>query len=184
MGVAFFKNIDMTSLESLTDCLSESAVCLLTGSSENLTHIAVDSNLRNIMPDNIALISKDIVNEILPVYEYSMSVGSCRILFETGNVFETYNIAIVEGIKNTSPEIFNPVLDYNDIFKVWETLATRHCKGISKITVEGPQVTYGLDKVSALQALTVSKVRNKNESNIVSPSGESAYSGSKIKIVQ
>lgn len=184
MGPAFFDSMEMNSLDSLTDCLSEKGACLLTGATEDLTHVAVDSNLRNIMPDNIALMSKSCINEILPVFEYCVTAGSLKIIFETGHLFEGYNISIIECLQQTSPETFKPVKKYEDIFEIWEFLARRHCKGISKISIEGEKVVYGLDKVSALQALTVAKVRHKKESKIVSPTGESIYDKQSIKIIQ
>lgn len=184
MEMSFFETIDMTTLDSLTEGLSERGACLLTGKADQLTHVAVDTNIRNILPDNIALLSKEIVNQIIPVYEYCVTVGSLKVMFESSNIFEDYNLSIMDALKSTNPDIFEPIKSHAGVFKVWETLASRHCKGISKISVDSSKVSYCLDKVSALQALTVMKVRNKKESKIVSPSGESIYEGSKIKIVQ
>lgn len=184
MTPSFFNEIEMTTLDSLSEGLSEKGVCLLTGLDVDLTHVAVDSNIRNILPDNIAVLSRTIINEILPVYEYSLTRGSLKFMFETGHIFESYNLAILDALQITNPEMFEPVKDYNDIFKIWEMLAMRHCKGISKISADSGKVVYGLDKVSGLQALTVAKVRSKQESKIVSSTGESIYESSKIKIVQ
>jgi hypothetical protein len=111
--------------------LSESGVCLLTGETENLVSIPVDFNTNNMLPTNMACLSKSIVEDILYTFKYKVKLEQKGVVvtFNTPSCFLDYNTNLLKAL-----ELEIPTPLYGDKFEVvYEFLMSRHLKGIDKI---------------------------------------------------
>ena len=110
--------------------LSEAGVCLLSGEKENLVSIPVDFNTNNMLPTNMACISKTIASDILYTLKYSITLDQKGIVvtFNTPECFVEYNTSLLNAL-----EFELPVPTKDSFIEIYETLMSRHLKGVDKI---------------------------------------------------
>jgi hypothetical protein len=116
--------------EMILSRLSEAGVCLLSGEKENLVSIPVDFNTNNMLPTNMASISKEIASEILYTFKYKVKLEQKGIVvtFNTPECFVQYNITLLKALE---PEL--PETKEDSFLEIYECLMSRHIKGIDKI---------------------------------------------------
>lgn len=118
--------------------LSESGVCLLTGETENLVSIPVDFNTNNMLPTNMANLSKSLVEEILYTFKYKVHLEKIGVVvtFNTPACFVDYNTGLLNAFESEIPipMVGTGIFSKGGNFvEVYEFLMTRHLKGIDKI---------------------------------------------------
>jgi len=110
--------------------LSEAGICLLTGETENLVTIPVDMNTNNMLPTNMACVSKQLIDDIKYTYRYKISCyDGIRITLNTAECFVDYNKKIVQALFSEIPEP-----KQHNFISIYEFLMTSHVKGVDKIT--------------------------------------------------
>ena len=160
--------------------LGEHDKCLLTGEEDNLTTVPVDFNPSNILPSNMARISKRFMEKPPIVLEYLFSFKSQDVVFTVtfksiaqlyAHNKKTLEFLPVDNIlkKNQADflnsENFDNTFNGSNLVQVFEFLTENHVKGIDKITV---QDRFTLDWVSFQTYVVGILERSKNKSNIIS----------------
>lgn len=113
--------------------LGEKGRCLLSGSEENLVTFPVDNDLQNLLPTNIACLSKDQLKATdLMVYGYVLETDRFKVYFETFDSLKEHNEKVVKSI----PGFVTTGSKIGDIKFLFEELAKRHAKGIFKIELD------------------------------------------------
>jgi len=111
--------------------MSEAGICLLTGEMEDVLAMPVDLNTNNMLPTNMANISKKILEDITYTYLYSYKCNyGITIVFNTAPCFIEYNKAIINGLSDRLPQ------PKHNFLEIYELLMTHHVKGIEAIKFE------------------------------------------------
>ena len=112
--------------------MSEAGICLLTGEMENTMPIPVDLNTSNMLPTNMANISKSIIENIHFTYNYKIKCPyGLTFVFNTPHCFVDYNKTIIIGITEQLP-----APTHNNFIEIYEMLMNYHVKGVDKIRFE------------------------------------------------
>lgn len=166
---------------SILQRLGESSKCLLTGDEENLTTIPVDFNPSNILPSNMARISKKFMEKAPVVLEYQFSFTSQEVVFTVNfksiDSLYRHNKYLLETLpldnvleKNQADflktESYDNTFNGSNLVRVFEFLTENHVKGVDRVTV---QDRFSLDWVSFQTYVIGVLERNKNKSNIIRP---------------
>jgi len=156
--------------------------CILTREEENLVTIPVDFNPSNILPSNMARISKSFVEKSPIVLEYLLSFKSLgdtvfTITFKTIASLYKYNkrlleVLPVDTILDKSQAEFLRSDDFDERFngsnlvEAFEFLTRNHVKGIDKVTI---QDHFSLDWIGFQTHVVGVLERNKSKSNVIRP---------------
>jgi hypothetical protein len=124
--------------------LSEDGKCLLTGVTEDLTYLPVDTNPDNILSNNMACVMRDLAKSMLYTVYYSTGIKGFDVTFCSPPEFQEYNLKIVELAENeVSPEASEALkLEGYDLTKIYEFLTARHAKGIARIAAPDKNGTH------------------------------------------
>jgi len=149
--------------------LSEDGICLLTGVTENLTYMPVDTNVNNILPSNMACISVGVAEKVSFTCYYHVTLqNNFKIIFDTPPLFKAYNLAIIENFEELPP----PSAETGDaIIKLFEVLTKKHVKGIHSIEELSKGVTIDNAQFQASLLRTLAKkAQNQSKSKIITNS--------------
>lgn len=163
--------------------MKEYDTCLLTGDTENLVSLPVDFNPANILPSNMARISKK-YTETAPIivdYRFNVDLNSCipvALYFRSTLSFFAHNEQIIlnsvngqnvlseKQIKFLDTDDFEKKFNGSFFTELFEYLTALHLKGIDKIELLS---CFSMDW-SAYQAYLMGTLeRMKNKSNIIRP---------------
>lgn len=112
--------------------MSEADICLLTGDRGNLLTTPVDFNTNNMLPTNMACLSKDILDAVEFVHKYKVKcLYGTVVTFNTAPCFVDYNKGVLETLYDKIP-----APKHHNFVEVYEFLMSRHVKGIYEITFE------------------------------------------------
>jgi len=110
--------------------MSEAGVCLLSGEMDDVLSIPVDFNTNNMLPTNMANISKSLIENITHTISYKFHCpDGVTVVLNTPPSFIEYNQTLLGAIELPQPKHFN-------FIEIYEYLMSRHVKGISKIRFE------------------------------------------------
>jgi hypothetical protein len=175
--------------DTLLKRMGEYDRCLATGETEDLTCIPVDFNLSNILPSNMARVSKKLLDKAPLVVEYENSVflnASVPFTVEFRSCYQFYehNMDVLAKMNNMdllSEEQVGMLVSDNPLrlidvtmsclHDVWWYLVKNHAKGLDKITLlRGNLPTYfSLDWSAAQTHMMGDLERSKPKSNIITP---------------
>jgi hypothetical protein len=160
--------------------MNEYDKCLITGDTEDLTILPVDFDLANILPSNMARVSKKFVAESPIVVDYSRNFIAYEhivgIEFRSCIDFYNHNTAILDKLTVEtlisqkerdfiSSEGFPSKFTGNALAGIFETLTSLHVKGISKVSIQDFTLEW-----SSFQSYMMGVLdRKKSKSNIVRP---------------
>ena len=160
--------------------MDEFGKCLLTGDTEDLTILPVDFDLANILPSNMARVSKKFVVSSPIVVDYSRNYVGCDhiigIEFRSCIDFYNHNMSVLDTLTVEtlisqkerdfiSSEGFPAKFTGNALVGLFEALTSLHVKGISKVSIQDFTLEW-----SSFQSYMMGVLeRKKSKSNIVRP---------------
>jgi hypothetical protein len=155
--------------------------CLLTKDTENLTSIPVDFNPSNILPSNMARVSKTFLEKAPVVIDYGVKLVvkeiEVNIYFRSSYQFYKYNRDIISEIDHDTllsqkqidflkSEDFEERFNGSALTEIFWNLVSSHIKGIDKVQI---LPGFSMDW-SAFQAFIMGDLeRRKSKSNIITP---------------
>ena len=123
--------------ELVVQRLSEAGKCLLTGASEDLTVLPVDSDPNNILASNMACIKRALAHDFLYTTYYSGTLHGYEVTFNTPPEFREYNLVILRQLDQPDTKWDFPHGNLgSEYIKVFELLTANHCKGINRVLNE------------------------------------------------
>ena len=145
--------------------LGEKDECLITKSKRGLTVFPVDNDINNMLPTNIACLSRDKLETIdLMVYGYiTRPRENIAVYFETFRALEDHNTEIISLYSTTMSEPA-PGSEIEYIKSMFNDLAIRHAKGVFKIEIGNYSLNCMQYQHWLFNQLTVN---NKNKSTII-----------------
>jgi len=167
--------------------------CLLTGDTEELTSIPADFNPSNIMPSNMARISKKFLEASPVVIDYEIDILTCHgisitVGFRSFYQFYKYNKNVIKESINPEYLLSKKQIDFlvpgkcderfngSALTEVFWNLTTHHVKGIDKVSLRCYEVPKFSMDWSAFQAFVMGDLeRRKPKSNIITPAFGSGY---------
>lgn len=110
--------------------MSESGICLLTGDTTDLLAIPVNYNPSNMLPTNMACLSKKIIADINYTFNYKIRClsNNLTVIFDSPECFREYNKTILTALEDQ--------LTSKNFLEVYELLMSRHIKGIDRLVFE------------------------------------------------
>ena len=156
--------------------------CILTKEEENLITVPVDFNPSNILPSNMARISKRFMEKSPIVLEYLLSFKSLddvvfTVTFKSIAPLYNYNKQLLSFLPVDfilekpqaaflNSENFDERFNGTNLVSAFEFLTRSHIKGIDKITI---QDHFSLDWIGFQSYVVGVLERNKSKSNIIRP---------------
>lgn len=117
--------------------LSEAGKCLLTGATDDLTILPVDSDPNNVLACNMACVKRPLARDFIYTTYYSAEVHGYDVTFNTPPEFREYNISILSQLEKPETEWDFPHGNLgSEYIKVFELLTSKHCKGIARVLNE------------------------------------------------
>lgn len=168
------------SAETILGRLGEFGKCLVTESTEDLTILPVDLNTSNILPSNMAMMSRGLLDKTPLILDYSLILNKdlpIVVEFKTIHKLYKYNKDIVQKlplstvleqkhIEFLSSDNFDERFTGNILSQVFEKLISLHVKGISKVSISN---IFSLDWASYQTSVVSLLEQNKKKSNIIRP---------------
>jgi len=168
------------SAETILGRLGEFGKCLVTGGTEELTILPVDLNTSNILPSNMAMMSRGLLDKTPLILDYSLILDTSLpivVEFKTIHKLYKYNKDIVQNlslhtvleqkhIDFLASDGFDERFTGNILSHVFEKLISLHVKGISKVSIAN---IFSLDWASYQTSVVSLLEQNKKKSNIIRP---------------
>lgn len=167
--------------ETILKRMGEYDKCLLTGETENLTVFPVDYDLANILPSNMARVSKTCVEDSPIVVDYGISIVKdtyieINIEFRSAIEFYKHNLSIMDSliVENLLSEkevdfILSEKFPSNftgkALVEIFEKLTSLHVKGIHSVNIRHFTMEWSSFQSHMMGVLE----RKKSKSNIVRP---------------
>lgn len=180
-------------VDNILKRMGEYDSCILTGDTEDLGSVPVDFNPANILPSNMARISKKFLDKAPLVVDYEIRevLPADLVLtthFRSFYHFYKYNKQVFNEKINPEHILSRKQIDFlssdnaderfngSALTEIFWNLTTSHIKGIDKVTLHGfDGLCFTMD-YSAFQAFIMGDVeRRRPKSNIITPSFGGGY---------